>query len=202
MCNLLFNSGLCGEPSLVDLGGVPYLVPSVQRDKIYDLAQIPALIEWKDSSSAMIIGAGAGPWFHAGSNCELMANLSIGQAGDGLCSSVTNMTRIALLDKVGQRLLQTLPQTETKCALLSNLLVCHGQRGPVLHVTCSQRTGAENFISCIRKTLNKHYSSGQVIGNCIFASCFVLSILCLFYKSHCLSTCCECFRIIASRISI
>jgi Domain of Unknown Function (DUF1907) len=151
---------------LVDLGGVPYLIPSAQRDKIYDLVDIPHLIGTND---CLMIGAGAGPWFHTGTNCELMANLSVGVQSDG----VNNLTRLATVDASEQRQQHQLPPTETRCALLSNLLVTKGQKGKVLMVECSERTGAQNFVTCMRNALNERYpdkaigtlQSGGILAN-------------------------------------
>ena len=39
----LAAAGLCGQPRLLDIGGVPYLMPLVQRDKLYDMVDYPAL---------------------------------------------------------------------------------------------------------------------------------------------------------------
>ena len=152
--------GLSGDPSLVDLGGVPYLIPSVRRDKIYDLAEIPSLIDFRknESDSVMMIGAGAGPWFHVGTNCELMLNLSIsGRGGPAQDETgVRNFSRLATVHQKEHRQ-QQLPADQTKCALLVNFLVSKGEMSKVLRVECSKRTGSENFITCIRQTLNQHY---------------------------------------------
>lgn len=156
----LAASGLSGDPSLVDLGGVPYLIPSVRRDKIYDLAEIPSLIDFRknESDSVMMIGAGAGPWFHVGTNCELMLNLSIsGRGGPAQDETgVRNFSRLATVHQKEHRQ-QQLPADQTKCALLVNFLVSKGEMSKVLRVECSKRTGSENFITCIRQTLNQHY---------------------------------------------
>lgn len=57
-----------GSPRLIEVGGPPYLVPLVQRDKVYDLRDIAKLA---DMNLATIIGAGAGPYPYAGVNCEV-----------------------------------------------------------------------------------------------------------------------------------
>lgn len=41
--------------------------------------------------------------------------------------------------------------------LLGNFLASEGKRGKVLKVTASDRTGEENFVSCLRKGLGAHY---------------------------------------------
>ena len=36
-------SGLGGSPRLLDIGGVPYLMPSVQKEKLYEMKDYPKL---------------------------------------------------------------------------------------------------------------------------------------------------------------
>lgn len=64
----LAKPGLDGNTKLVELGGVPYLLPLVKKEKIYDLKKIAISVK---SDPAFIIGAGAGPYPHAGVNCEV-----------------------------------------------------------------------------------------------------------------------------------
>ncbi len=63
--------GLGGSTRLVDIGGVPYLVPLADRTKLYDLAEMAELAELP---GAFVIGAGAGSSRVAGVNCEVSAN--------------------------------------------------------------------------------------------------------------------------------
>jgi hypothetical protein len=57
----------------MEIGGVPYLLPLVKRDKVYDLKKLATMI---DADPAFIIGAGAGPHPYAGVNCEVIEFLS------------------------------------------------------------------------------------------------------------------------------
>lgn len=59
---------MTGDAKLVEIGGPPYLVPQVKRDKIYDLAK---LLEHLNRDPAFLAGAGAGPWPYLGVNCEV-----------------------------------------------------------------------------------------------------------------------------------
>ena len=156
---VLLEKGLGGDPSLVDLGGVPYLVPSAQRDRIYDLAELPAMMDVRDGS-VLMIGAGAGPWQHLGTNCEMMANLCLSLDPGG---KKVNGTRLATVDPAGQRQLHVLPPEQTRCSLLSNLLVSHGLPGtPVLRVRCQKRSGPDNFVTCMRKAVRQRYADQPV----------------------------------------
>ena len=60
--------GLGGSPRLVDIGGVPYLFPTANKTKLYDLTEMAALAELP---GAFILGAGAGSSRVAGVNCEV-----------------------------------------------------------------------------------------------------------------------------------
>lgn len=66
----LAASGLGGSPTIVDVGGPPYLLPSVDRTKLYDLVAIGRKL-LPDANEFMAVGAGAGPHPHINSNCEV-----------------------------------------------------------------------------------------------------------------------------------
>ncbi|XP_046655484.1 ester hydrolase C11orf54 homolog [Daphnia pulicaria] len=154
--------GLGGDPSLVDLGGVPYLVPTVHRDRIYDLADLPAAMNVKDGTVSMI-GAGAGPWQHLETNCEMMTNLSLSLVAGKSSLVVDNGTRLATVDPAGRRILHVVPPKQTRCSLLNNLLVSRGlPRTPVLRIRCQKRTGPDNFVTCMRNTLRERYGDKPV----------------------------------------
>ena len=58
---------------LADIGGPPFLIPLVDRTKVYDLATvIPNCAKAKDFPTGWYVsGAAAGPWPSQGSNCEV-----------------------------------------------------------------------------------------------------------------------------------
>ncbi|KAJ2952415.1 hypothetical protein O0L34_g6721 [Tuta absoluta] len=156
----LTSPGLSGNPKLVELGGPPYLVPLVQRDKLYDLA---ALAKHLGRDPAFLAGAGAGPWPFLGVNCEGIINLSIRNG------TVDQGTRITSVQPVGAAkghsgyLTQRLPSSETRTALLGNYLLSDGAPGLVIKVEAKKRIGDDNFITAIRETLKKHYGD-KVVG--------------------------------------
>uniref|UniRef100_A0A3B3Q446 Chromosome 11 open reading frame 54 n=1 Tax=Paramormyrops kingsleyae TaxID=1676925 RepID=A0A3B3Q446_9TELE len=87
--------GLCGSPRITDVGGVPYLIPLVQLDKVYDMNAVAKALELP---GAFILGAGAVSSKSVGMNAE------------------------------------------------------------VLEVKASRRTGEYSLVTCLRKTLENHYS--------------------------------------------
>ncbi|XP_076165041.1 ester hydrolase C11orf54 homolog [Ptiloglossa arizonensis] len=147
--------GLNGDPTLLEIGGPSFLLPSVQRHKLYDIKELLNNLQYcKDS---FVIGAGAGPWPYINSNCELIMNMVISS------SNVKNGTHIASVDKTnGNCILQTLPHDETRLALLANLFVSKGKPGRVLKVYAKKRTGNDDFISCMQKTIAQHYKNNLI----------------------------------------
>lgn len=127
----------------------------MRRDKVYDIKDIHKIV---GLNSSLIIGAGAGPWPYIGVNCEGIYNVTVND------TKVNNHTRISKVDQsTGKSVQQILPDSETKCCLLANLMVSEGKSGQVLKVHCKIRTGPENFISCIRNSLAKHYGD-KIVG--------------------------------------
>ncbi|XP_028168455.1 ester hydrolase C11orf54 homolog isoform X1 [Ostrinia furnacalis] len=156
----LTSPGLTGNEKLVEIGGPPYLVPRVQRDKLYDLA---ALLRHLRRDPALLAGAGAGPWPHIDVNCEGIINLSVRNG------TVEQGTRIVSVEPVGAPkgqsgyLQRRLPASETRTALLGNYLLSDGLPGQVIKVVAKKRIGEANFITSIRETLKKHYGD-KVVG--------------------------------------
>lgn len=152
--------GLLGDAKLIELGGPPYLVPLVQRDKVYDLE---ALLKHLGRQPALLAGAGAGPWPYIGVNCEGIINLFLDK------NVISQGTRIVSVSPVGAvkgssgYLQQTLPNNETRTALLGNYLLSEGKPGKVIKIVAKERIGESNFITAIRETLKKHYGD-KVIG--------------------------------------
>lgn len=66
----LASSGLCGSPTIVDVGGPPYLLPLVDRTKIYDLVNLSRKV-LPNAKTVYMCGAGAGPHTLINSNCEV-----------------------------------------------------------------------------------------------------------------------------------
>uniref|UniRef100_A0A1A9WYU9 DUF1907 domain-containing protein n=1 Tax=Glossina brevipalpis TaxID=37001 RepID=A0A1A9WYU9_9MUSC len=148
----LMDVGLGGCPTLLELGGAPYLLPTVQKDKLYDIKDICRKC-MGEGGKILAVGAGAGPYPLRNTNCEGIFNLSISAQDEiengSYTAKVTGLQEDCLLEPI--------PDTETRCALLLNLYVCRGEPGPVLKITCKKRTGHMNFIECIRKGLYEKY---------------------------------------------
>ncbi|KAG8280215.1 hypothetical protein J6590_086524, partial [Homalodisca vitripennis] len=61
------KGGLGGSPTILEVGGVPFLMPLVNRSKIYDFKDMNKVT---GVNPAFIVGAGAGPFTYAGVNSE------------------------------------------------------------------------------------------------------------------------------------
>ncbi|XP_055603863.1 ester hydrolase C11orf54 homolog [Uranotaenia lowii] len=154
----LAGRGLGGSPTLVELGGPPYLLPTVDYTKLYDLVEVCQKAINSTKKEFVAIGAGAGPYPLVDSNCEGMYNLRVGANGHVVSEShlaqITPDRKKALLKKI--------PSSETRCALLGNIFVSEGAPGKVLRVHCKKRTGDLDFIASIRTTLERFYGERTV----------------------------------------
>jgi len=155
----LAGLGISGKPLLLELGGPPYLLPLVDRSKVYNLKEIVQKI-LPETKEILAVGAGAGPFPLINSNCEGIINLKTNENG-----TVTNQTHIARVTPGEKELceLTQVPKEEVRCAILANLFVSEGKPGKVLRVQCKRRTGEDNFITSIRNILSKQYKD-KVVG--------------------------------------
>ncbi|XP_049599651.1 ester hydrolase C11orf54 homolog [Syngnathus scovelli] len=145
--------GLCGSPRVTDVGGVPYLVPLVQKHKEYDMNAISKEVELP---GAFILGAGAVPSRIVGMNAELMP-LVLTEA-DG--RPAVNSSYFASINPVdGQCLQERYSDKFSDCnfGLLGNLYACEGKPGKVLEVRVKRRTGDLSIVTALRKTLEVQY---------------------------------------------
>lgn len=86
----LAAAGLGGDQTIVEFGGPPYLLPHVDRSKVYDLIPVIRQIDGFQEKDFFTCGAGAGPWPVYDQNCEGIMNLSCKHDG-----SVVNETHVA-----------------------------------------------------------------------------------------------------------
>ncbi|XP_050535250.1 ester hydrolase C11orf54 homolog [Daktulosphaira vitifoliae] len=151
----LAAEGLSGNENIIDVGSPSYLLPLVNRNKVYnfkDLKQVTG------SDPIFIIGAGAGPWPYSGVNCELAGNVY------SSCNNVINGTRLVKVNpKNKSYILEKLPTNETRFALLANYYSSNGLKGDVLRIVCEKRIGSLDFVTSIRQALSKFYGN-QAVG--------------------------------------
>lgn len=148
--------GLGGNPCILDVGGVPNLVPSVRKDKNYNLDK---LAEFINRPGVYMMGAGAGPYSHVGCNCELIANMksSIG-AEKGFSKSYT----VKVNPEDGSYVMD--PLRTSDFSLMANLLACDGDSGRVLKIRAVKRTGSNSSFSEVIRTALKAYYDKLVVA--------------------------------------
>lgn len=156
----LASSGIGGDATIIEYGNDDYLIPLVDKSKVYDLIPTIREIESYKEKDFFACGAGDGPFQWKNQNCEGIYNMKVYQNG-----TIENESHIVqtTANRTGIEVLKV-PQNETRAALLGNVFLTEGKAGKVLKVVVRNRTGEENFISSMRTGLTKHYSDGQVVG--------------------------------------
>ncbi|XP_037049611.1 ester hydrolase C11orf54 homolog [Bradysia coprophila] len=149
-------NGLSGSATLCEIGGPPYLLPLVDRTKLYDLREISRKL--LKSGEIFSIGAGAGYHPYLNENCEGIYNMKIKADNDTDGSSSYFVTKKSSKECN----LIPVPHDETRLALLANIFMCEGKPGPVVRVHCKQRIGSDDFIGSIRKALALKYADKTV----------------------------------------
>ncbi|KYO43016.1 ester hydrolase C11orf54 homolog [Alligator mississippiensis] len=146
--------GICGKPRIADVGGVPYLLPLVQKDKVYDLNTVAKEIELP---GAFILGAGAASSRILGVNAEFIP-IAHTETEQKHAVNTSYTARINPTD--GGCLLEKYKYSNF--GLLANLFASQGQPGKVIEVKANGRTGQHNFITCLRQILEEHYGDKPV----------------------------------------
>ncbi|CAG0918281.1 unnamed protein product [Notodromas monacha] len=152
--------GLCGNPRIVDVGGVKNLTPLPNKTVFYDFGSIAQLMP--EVNSPLMIGAGAGPHDYVGVNCEMVSNLKLGD--DGL----SNQSRVSYVGEQGNVVVKELPDSQARCALMMNLLVSEGKPGKVLEVVAETRISEMNFVTALRQILAAEFGSQPVAVGGVF----------------------------------
>uniref|UniRef100_A0A8D0H8V1 Chromosome 11 open reading frame 54 n=1 Tax=Sphenodon punctatus TaxID=8508 RepID=A0A8D0H8V1_SPHPU len=145
--------GICGKPRIADVGGVPYLVPLPQKDKVYDLNTMAKEMELP---GAFILGAGAVSSRIVGVNAEVAQSENKPAVNGSYIAQINPEDGGCLLEKYRNK------HTDCECGLLANLYASKGLPGKVIEVKANRRTGEHNFVTCIKKSIEKHYGDKPV----------------------------------------
>ncbi|XP_043282029.1 ester hydrolase C11orf54 homolog isoform X2 [Venturia canescens] len=151
----LADSGLGGKPVILEIGGPAFLLPLVQREKLYDVRPILKRVNYGEK--AFVVGAGAGPWPYLSRNAEMIMNVSFGPG-----NVLKNETRLAWVNQNEKCVLEDSIGSDTRCALLANLYASEGKAGKVLRVHAKKRTGDLDFIATMQKALAAKYTDKLV----------------------------------------
>ncbi|XP_075957623.1 ester hydrolase C11orf54 homolog [Anarhichas minor] len=145
--------GLCGKPRITDVGGVPYLIPLVQKHKEYNMNTISKELELP---GAFMLGAAAVPSRVVGMNAEMMPQVLTEAEG----RPAVNGSYIASINPADGRCLQEKYSNKfSGCSfgLMGNLYACEGKSGKVIEVRAKKRTGAHSLVTALRSTLEGRY---------------------------------------------
>ncbi|XP_009944774.1 PREDICTED: ester hydrolase C11orf54 homolog isoform X2 [Leptosomus discolor] len=117
--------GICGKPRIADVGGVPYLIPVVQKEKVYDLNTVAKDIELP---GAFILGAGAASSKILGVNAELIPIVQTKSekkpaVNGSYIAQINPADKGCLLEKYSSK------YTDCEFGLLANLYASEGQPG-------------------------------------------------------------------------
>ena len=150
----LASPGICGSPVLLDVGAVPYLIPTPQKDKVYKFQDLAATI---NNENALFIGPCHCGFQLFGGNAEMMANLKLGE-NKNLQSRVAKVA-----DQNGSNPKLGVYPTVESFGLLGNFLACDGKRdGTVLKIVAKKRIQTADFVTSIRNVLAKKYPADMV----------------------------------------
>lgn len=103
------------------------------------------------SSRGALLGAGAGPFYVVGKNCELAPNVAY---ENGKVTNLTHFTKIEGDEPQCHKI-----EGSTGFALMSNLFGSEGRPGPALHIKATSRTGKHNFTDAIQAAIRSHYGT-------------------------------------------
>ena len=120
--------GICGKTRIAEVGGVPYLLPLINKKKVYDLNKIAEEIQLP---GALVLGAGAGPFQTLGFNSEFMPVVQTESehkppVNGSYFAPVNSAEGGCLLEKYSEK------YHDLGCALLANLFASEGQPGKVI----------------------------------------------------------------------
>ncbi|XP_072301675.1 ester hydrolase C11orf54 homolog [Eucyclogobius newberryi] len=150
--------GLCGNPRIADVGGVPYLVPLVQKEKEYDMNVISKEVELP---GGFFLGAGAVASRVVGMNAELMPLVLTAAEG----RPAVNGSYFSSINPVDDQCLQEKycnKFSDCHFGLMANVYACEGKPGKVIEVRAKKRTGDQSLVTALRKSLEDHYHNKSV----------------------------------------
>ena len=158
----LASKGICGNPTLADVGGVPFLVPGPAKwqERVYDLRHVCRQVE---QPNGFILGACACSRHYLGCNAELMPN----------SSKNFNNTHCAKMINFSEEDHTTEKYDSTEFTLLANLFISKGEIGKTLHVSVKNRIGKQkSLVHCMQEAIKDHYGTDddKIVG---LGGCFV-----------------------------
>nr|VZI04180.1 unnamed protein product [Spirometra erinaceieuropaei] len=144
------SPGLLGNNTVCDVGSFSYLIPVADTSRRYTFSEV---INASKLQAGQLIGAGAGPFFTAGKNCEMAAIVQV--AENNVCS---NNTLHGVYNQ-SQNKPEVLKATDNNFALLGHFLATEGKPGKVIVVDASVRTKDGSIYTFLREALTAKFGS-------------------------------------------
>eukprot|EP01084_Bolivina_argentea_P299746 516717_1 len=147
------SKGICGNPKLVEVGGVPYITHQVDETNQKKVFSIPNILQTCNNSiklnkNTLVFGAAAASSKLFPKNAELIPNTNVNDKGK---SSINN-TRYAEIDDLHNPVVGMYNSLDV--GSLSNLYFCDGHNNDkVLYIRCKKRLTKTNFTNAIRAVL-------------------------------------------------
>merc|ERR1712071_102355 len=151
------------KATLIDVGGVPNLMPRINNDALFDLEDIRKVssIDYP----AFMIGPGAGPMDTIGRISECCTNVVLGHKQEEESTQVVHKveSRLITCDHGSEPSQQIL--TVPRCGFMMNLLSTTGRpNGTVIQVRAKRRTGELDLIESLRLGLSDAFDGTVGMG--------------------------------------
>lgn len=145
--------GLGGDPSLVEVGGVPFLLDPKFHLNSYSIHDIARKV-----GTQCFLGAASGDASFVGQNSELMPNWDLEHDING-----TQVSLLPLGDEDKTPPYQLKLYSHNRVGFLANLFSSRGEPGQVLHIRVENRIEGTDLITSMLSALLKHFPE-QCVG--------------------------------------
>lgn len=156
----LASVGIGGDPLVFEYGDNSFLLPLVDRSRVYDLIPIIRRINRYEHKEFFATGAGLGPFQFINQANEGVFNLKV--QGNGVVYNENHVIR-TIANRTAIEL-RRVPATDTTVSILGNVFVSEGRTDRVLRVVARNRTGTANFINTMRVGLTQAYAQTAVVA--------------------------------------
>lgn len=156
----LASAGIGGDPLIFEYGDNAYLLPLVDRSRVYDLIPIIRHIPRYEHKEFFAAGAGLGPFQWINQANEGVFNLKV--QGNGVVINENHVIR-TIANRTAIEL-RRVPSSDTTVSILGNVFVSEGRTDRVLRVVARTRTGTANFINAMRTGLTQAYAQNAVVA--------------------------------------
>ncbi|KAG5348365.1 CK054 hydrolase, partial [Acromyrmex charruanus] len=156
--------GLCGDTTLLDIGGVSNLFPFPTEDKIFkSKIYFKNILQKLDRIQSDNLIIGGGQIKQSNTLGELIMNASFSPAENEM-TTVKNKSNFAYIKTARKKfVLESLTDPNPYCNMYGNFFVSKGLREQVLKVHVKHRTGRD-FIFSLQHAIKRFSKFSQIIG--------------------------------------